>query len=94
MSVRYTVLIDGEPGAFGVVVPDAPGCTAMGNTLDEALGNGRAALCDWIAAMKEAGRAVPSVRDMATVVDDPEAKAVLATGSTLGTLDYDSGATD
>jgi hypothetical protein len=24
---RYVALLDGKPGAYGVVVPDLPGCT-------------------------------------------------------------------
>jgi predicted RNase H-like HicB family nuclease len=44
---RYIAVIDGEPGAFGVVFPDCPGCTAMGSTLDEALVAAAEALADW-----------------------------------------------
>jgi len=34
---RYVVLIDqAEDGAYGVVFPDLPGCTAMGDTVEEA----------------------------------------------------------
>jgi len=36
---RYVVLIDGKAGAYGVTVPDLPGCTSAGNTTDEALRN-------------------------------------------------------
>ena len=34
---RYTVLIDGEAGAYGVSFPDLPGCVAMASTVDQAL---------------------------------------------------------
>jgi len=34
---RYTALIDGEAGAYGVSFPDLPGCVAMGRTVDEAV---------------------------------------------------------
>ena len=34
---RYIALVDGKKGAYGVVVPDLPGCYAMGKTIDEAL---------------------------------------------------------
>jgi predicted RNase H-like HicB family nuclease len=34
---RYTALIDGETGAYGVSFPDLPGCVAMGRTVDGAL---------------------------------------------------------
>lgn len=57
---RYPVLVDGKEGAFGVVVPDLPGCTAMGATIEEALDNARAAMRDWMDATIEAGGAVPA----------------------------------
>jgi predicted RNase H-like HicB family nuclease len=37
--MRYTVLVDGKAGAYGVVVPDLPGCHAMGKTIEAALDN-------------------------------------------------------
>ena len=36
-KTRFVVVIDGKPGAFGLWVPDMPGCTSMGETVDEAL---------------------------------------------------------
>jgi predicted RNase H-like HicB family nuclease len=35
--MRYVALIDGRPGAYGVVVPDLPGCTSAAATTDLAL---------------------------------------------------------
>ena len=49
------VLIDGEPGAIGLVFPDCPGCSAMGDTVEEALENAAEALADWLRATGEAG---------------------------------------
>ncbi len=36
---RYNGLMDGTKGNYGVVIPDLPGCTAMGRTIDEAIRN-------------------------------------------------------
>ncbi|HTJ56699.1 MAG TPA: type II toxin-antitoxin system HicB family antitoxin, partial [Devosiaceae bacterium] len=47
--MRYVALIDGEAGGYGVQFPDAPGCTAMGETEDEALRNAAEALSEWVA---------------------------------------------
>jgi predicted RNase H-like HicB family nuclease len=44
---RYIGLIDGKKGAYGVVIPDFPGCTAMGKTVDEALRNAAGAARLW-----------------------------------------------
>jgi predicted RNase H-like HicB family nuclease len=46
--MRYIALIDGASGAYGVVFPDLPGCTAMADTLDRAMTAAAAALGDWI----------------------------------------------
>ncbi len=51
----HRVQIDGRPGAWGVVFPDCPGCCAMGNTVEEALGNAAEALTDWLRATGRAG---------------------------------------
>lgn len=45
---HYIALVDGKPGAYGVVFPDAPGCTAMGVSFEEVLKNGVLALSDWV----------------------------------------------
>ena len=37
--MRYPIVIEpgGETTAFGVIVPDLPGCFSAGDTLDEAI---------------------------------------------------------
>jgi predicted RNase H-like HicB family nuclease len=59
---RFLALIDEADGAFGVVFPDAPGCTAMGETQDEAIANAADALSEWIADEAADGRPVPTPR--------------------------------
>jgi predicted RNase H-like HicB family nuclease len=44
---RYVALIDGRKGAYGVVVPDLPGCVAMGASVEAAIANAAAALRVW-----------------------------------------------
>lgn len=49
-SAAYPIAI--EPGddrhAFGVVVPDLPGCFSAGDTFDEAIENAREAIEQWM----------------------------------------------
>ena len=45
--MRYSALIDGELGAYGIVFPDIEGIAAMGETLDEVILNGAAVLQDY-----------------------------------------------
>lgn len=59
--MRYPITI--EPGtataAFGVVVPDLPGCFSAGDTLDEAMLNVEEAVTLWIDAVLDAGETIP-----------------------------------
>jgi len=57
--MRYVAVVDGKAGAYGVRFADAPGCTAMGSTVDEALKNAAEALSEWIADELSSGRAPP-----------------------------------
>lgn len=76
---RYVALIDGEPGAFGVVIPDCVGCSAMGDTVEEALDNAAEALRDWAEAIEAQGGAVPTPRSSAQIRADAEAEGFAVT---------------
>jgi predicted RNase H-like HicB family nuclease len=60
--MRYPIAI--EPGtettAFGVIVPDLPGCFSAGDTLDEALAGAEEAAAAWVDAALDSGEAVPA----------------------------------
>ncbi|CAG0929432.1 MAG: hypothetical protein EFKGCFLK_00115 [Rhodocyclaceae bacterium] len=65
--MKYPIAI--EPGddkhAYGVVVPDLPGCFSAGDTLDEALNNAREAIELWLETVIDDGGAVPEPRALA-----------------------------
>jgi len=71
--MRYPILI--EPGtadtAFGVIVPDLPGCFSAGDTLDDALAGAEEAAAAWIDATLDAGQAIPSPSDLETLRQNP-----------------------
>ncbi|MCC6368848.1 MAG: type II toxin-antitoxin system HicB family antitoxin [Bryobacterales bacterium] len=48
-----------EGGGYLVEYPDVPGCMSDGETVDEAIRNGREALRDCIAVFRESGRKIP-----------------------------------
>jgi len=48
-----------EGGGYLVEFPDIPGCMSDGETIEEAIANGREALRDCIAVFRESGRGVP-----------------------------------
>ena len=77
-SVNYPALIDGEPGAFGVVFPDIDGIGAMGQTVEEALSNARAVLWDYGIEMQRDGTevATPSSLDSIEVPDGAQLTTV------------------
>ena len=60
--MRYAIVI--EPGdakhAFGVVVPDLPGCFSAGDTLDDALTNAREAILLHLEGLLDDGKAFPA----------------------------------
>ena len=76
---RYVALIDGEPGAFGVVIPDCVGCSAMGDTVEEALDNAAEALRDWAEAIEAQGGTVPTPRSLALIRADADAEGIALT---------------
>lgn len=84
--MRYTVLIDGEAGAYGVAFPDLPGCTAMADTIDEALVNAAEALRDWVTGVEAQGGSIPPPRSPDALRADPEVAEALAEGSTLASV--------
>ena len=59
--MRYPIVI--EPGteksAFGVVVPDLPGCFSAGDSLDEAIAGAEEAAAAWIDAALDTGEPIP-----------------------------------
>ena len=60
--MRYPVAI--EPGtdaaAWGVIVPDLPGCFSAGDTLEEAMIQAEDAITGWIEATLDEGQAIPA----------------------------------
>ena len=66
--MRYPIFVEprGRKRAYGVVVPDLPGCFSAGDTLDEALINAREAVATWLESELDNGNGVP----VPTTVDD------------------------
>jgi predicted RNase H-like HicB family nuclease len=74
--MRYPIAI--EPGdakhAYGVVVPDLPGCFSAGDTLDEAIANGPEAIALWLEVMVERGEVAPAAKPIETHRENPDFK--------------------
>lgn len=83
---RYIALIDGEPGGYGVVFPDCPGCTAMGDTMDEALASAAGALREWIETRAGKGFAAPGARSLDVLRNEPEVVEALGEGAIVASV--------
>jgi predicted RNase H-like HicB family nuclease len=85
--MRYPTLI--EPGsadtAFGVVVPDLPGCFSAGDTLDEALDAAKEAAAAWLDAALDDGQLIPLPSSLEAVSALPE-----FAGWVMGIIDLDA----
>jgi predicted RNase H-like HicB family nuclease len=81
--MRYIALVDGKAGAYGVVVPDLPGCTSAGSTTDEALRNAVEAVRLWVEDAIDDGEVLPAPRSVEALRADPEIAAALTEGAAL-----------
>jgi len=84
--MRYAAIVDGSLGAYGVVVPDLPGCTSGGPTIDEALRNAAEAVKLWMEDARAEGEKIPKARAAKNLRDDLEVAAALAQGSWLAEI--------
>lgn len=60
----YLGVIERGTNSFGIIFPDFPGCTSVGETLDHVLEMGREALTLHIEGMVEDGETVPPPSDV------------------------------
>jgi predicted RNase H-like HicB family nuclease len=80
---RYVAIVDGKPGAFGVVIPDLPGCTSGGPTVDAALRNTVEAVSLWVEDARADGEKIPKPRSAEKLRDDPVVVEAIAQGGIL-----------
>lgn len=58
--------------AYGVVVPDIPGCFSAGDSFEEAVLNAREAVEGHLELLCENGMEIPQAKDMVVYLNDPE----------------------
>ena len=56
-----TILPPEEGGGYLIEFPDLPGCISDGETIDEAIANGKDALFCWIETAKQYGDEIPQL---------------------------------
>ena len=74
--MKYPIAI--EPGdqshAFGVVVPDLPGCFSAGDTIESAYENAKEAIAGWIEMELDEGHPIPLPSIIETLAKQQEFK--------------------
>src|SRR5579859_7001984 len=74
--MKFTIAI--EPGtpktAFGVAIPDLPGCFSAGDTVEEAFDNAREAIEAHCEVLAEGGKELPRPKPMSEWQKDREYK--------------------
>jgi predicted RNase H-like HicB family nuclease len=85
-ATRYIVVVDGKPGAYGMYVPDMPGCTSMGDTIAELLVNAQEALQLWGEDVLKSGERLPQPRTIEAIRKDPDVARDLAEGGVLAVV--------
>ena len=67
---QYAYVIErADDGSFSAYVPDLPGCTTSGDTLDEIRQNVKQAISLCIEALRDRGEAVPPPVSLAETAD-------------------------
>jgi predicted RNase H-like HicB family nuclease len=63
---NYIALLefDKDTGKYGVVIPDVPGFTTVGDSYDDAIRNATEGLASHLGVMKEYGEEVPDARSL------------------------------
>lgn len=89
--MRYPIAIEpGDDGtAFGVVVPDLPGCFSAGDTIDEAMTHAEEAIHHWIEAAIDQGMEIPAPSTVARWANEDD-----YSGWTFGFVKVDPAALD
>jgi predicted RNase H-like HicB family nuclease len=78
---RYIGIVDGERGAYGITFPDLPGCTSMGETVDQVTRNAVEAVRMWVEDTVQDGEPIPEPRAMDDLLRDQEVREQISAGA-------------
>lgn len=83
---RYVALIDGKPGAYGVVIPDLPGAAGAGDTVDEAVASAIQGVALWCEEAVADGKPIPDARPIEVLRKDRDVADALRDGAVLASV--------
>lgn len=74
--MKYPIAIEtgNETTAWGVVVPDLPGCFSAGDTLEDAYAMAEESIALWINTALDEGQAIPKAKSLEEHMANPEFK--------------------
>ncbi len=71
--MKYLVIIEKGPNNLSAYVPDLPGCTSAGNTVEDILAGIREAIEGHLEVMREYGDPIPEPTSESVFIDVPVA---------------------
>jgi predicted RNase H-like HicB family nuclease len=89
----YVGIIDQTSGAWGVRIPDLPGCYGAGESAEAAIRDAASAAREWIAHQEGSGHARPSPRAMSEILASSEIDVAAGEAAVLITVLIDEGRT-
>ena len=74
--MKYPIAIEvgDDKTAFGVVVPDLPGCFSAGDNIEEAIDNTKEAISLYLESELDASRGIPAPSKLENLVEKPDFK--------------------
>lgn len=66
----YVGILDGNDGAWGVRIPDMPGCHGGGETVEAAIADATSAALEWIERRQAKGAGTPVARSLKRICDE------------------------
>lgn len=72
MHYPIAIEVGDKEHAYGVVVPDLPGCFSAGETFDDALVNAREAIEGHLEVLAEYGDAIPTATEIEQHISNPD----------------------
>jgi predicted RNase H-like HicB family nuclease len=72
---QYVGILDGSGKAYGIRIPDLPGCYAGGASPEAAIADAMSAARDWISHRAVKGEAAPKPRSMAQILKTEDVEA-------------------
>ena len=89
--MRYPIVIEegSDATAYGVIVPDLPGCFSGADTLNDAIEAAKEAAAAWIDAALDDGQAIPYASTLEEIRKLPE-----YVGWTIGVIELDDALSD